>query len=46
MTARIKEDQESMAGPIQKARSKRAWVGTGIGFGVNLLLIMAVLSAY
>ncbi len=26
--------QESTAGPIQKARSKRAWVGTGIATGV------------
>ena len=38
--------QESMAGPIQEARSRRAWIGTGIGFGVNLLLIMAILGSY
>ncbi len=38
--------RESMEGPIQKGRSRRAWIGTGIGFGINLLLIMAVLSAY
>ncbi|MCK4516611.1 MAG: hypothetical protein KAU31_15225 [Spirochaetaceae bacterium] len=37
--------QESMAKPIQKARSRRAWIGTGIGFGVNLLLISAILGS-
>ncbi|MFW6312735.1 MAG: hypothetical protein ACOC2N_02500 [Spirochaetota bacterium] len=37
--------QEEMVEPMQKERSRRAWIGTGIGFGVNLLLIVALLGA-
>lgn len=38
--------QQSMADPIQRDRSRRAWIGTGIGFGVNLALWMLLLAAY
>ena len=38
--------QESMERPIQKDRSRRAWLGTGIGFALNLVLIYAILAAY
>lgn len=37
--------QETMRSPIQRDRSRRAWIGTGIGFGVNLIIIIAVLGA-
>ena len=36
--------QEEMVDPIQKQRSRRAWLGTGIGFGLNLLLISMLLA--
>ena len=38
--------EEEMTEPMQKQRSRRAWIGTGIGFGVNLLLLVAIASAY
>lgn len=38
--------QETMAAPIQKARSKQAWIGTGIGVGFNLLVLMLVFASY
>jgi hypothetical protein len=38
--------QEEMERPVQKKRSRRAWAGTGIGFGVNLVLLIAIFSAY
>ena len=38
--------QESMERPIQKDRSRRAWIGTGIGFALNLVVIYAVLASY
>ena len=37
--------QEEMVEPMQKQRSRRAWIGTGIGFGLNVLLIVALLGA-
>ena len=37
---------ESMTRPIQRARSRRAWIGTGIGVGVNIVLISMLLAAY
>ena len=36
--------KESMVKPVRKARSRRAWIGTGIGFGVRLILITAIIS--
>ena len=38
--------RETKAKPIQQARSRRAWLGTGIGFGVNVLLISLLLATY
>ena len=38
--------QESMADPIKRDRSRRAWIGTGIGFGVNVALWILLLAAY
>lgn len=38
--------QESMVQPIQKDRSRRAWIGTGLGFGLNLVLVSLILSVY
>lgn len=36
--------EESMEDPIQRNRSRRAWIGTGIGFGVNLVLVSILLA--
>ena len=36
--------QETMIKPIRSDRSRRAWIGTGIGFAVNLLIIPAITS--
>ena len=37
--------REEMVEPMQKQRSRRAWIGTGIGFGLNVFLIVALLGA-
>lgn len=37
---------QSMARPIQRARSRRAWIGTGIGVGVNIVLISLLIASY
>ena len=37
--------QETMAEPIKRDRSRRAWIGTGIGFGVNVALWTLLLLA-
>jgi hypothetical protein len=37
--------QEAMKEPIRRDRSRRAWIGTGIGFGVNLVIVFALLGA-
>ena len=37
--------QESMEEPMQKDRSRRAWIGTGIGFGVNLAVFTLLVAA-
>ena len=38
--------RQSMTRPIQRSRSRRAWIGTGIGFGVNVVLISMLLAGY
>lgn len=38
--------QDSMATPIQADRSRRAWIGTGIGFGVRLVVVAAYVYLY
>ena len=37
--------QETLREPIRRDRSRRAWIGTGIGFGINLIIVFAVLAA-
>ena len=37
---------ESMARPVQRDRSRRAWIGTGIGLGVNIVLVSLLLASY
>ena len=34
--------RESMVKPIRKARSRKAWIGTGVGFGVHVILIATI----
>ena len=36
--------QESMERPVQKDRSRRAWIGAGIGLAVNFVIILAILG--
>jgi hypothetical protein len=38
--------QETMIKPIRSDRSRRAWIGTGIGFALNLWIIYALLWGY
>lgn len=35
--------RESLSPVIRKDRARRAWIGTGIGFAVNLILIYSLL---